>query len=402
MAKVANELDLASVKSKLSSNKKVWDQIFLRFTPDQQKIAKKLLDTTSVNCHIFAGSLAFRVGKSSVKSIAGYPSGFKASFPTTKTAKDMFLTAKYEAKSFSFTKDSFVLAMAFYFLYKSFDRVKTESDKTEQAETEQVASTQSALDKLIKQRNGCHLKVGNSIYQVDAFSQIGGRPKADAYFSYKGKPVVWVSLKKGAFPGNFQQYGGIQDLGIKGTDFNQYPDIVEFAKKVTKIFKTFGLKPDGQGRYDFNNFKKGSNFGGILTDPHTACKVIFGKDFGGTFGENNVNVTIDGDIVFKPVKGKTNVYELDGTFHASVNPKELGKTATSMKFSPNDIYSPVMLLVKSEAQGLNNLGFSNVRFYIWPNNTIASGYATNLNNIVKTIDGGNKILIKQLKQSMVK
>lgn len=402
MAKVANELDLTQVKLKLASNKKIWEQILLRFTPEQEKIAKKLLENTSVNCHIFAGSLAFRIGKSSIKTVGGYASGLKASFANGKTAKDVFLTAKYDAKSFTFTKDNFVIALAFFFLYNDFNRVKTESDKTEQAETEQILTTQTALDKIIKQRGGCHLMIGKSVYQVDGFHQIGGRPKADAYFSFKGKTVVWVSLKKGSFAGNFQQYGGIQDLGIKGTEFQQYPDIVKFVNKVTKVFESFGLKKDGQGRYDFNNFKKGSNFGAILTDPLTACKVIFGKDFGGNFGENNVNITIDGDIVFKPVSGKTNVYEIDGTFHASINPKETGKQVSSMKFDPTDVYSPVMLLVKSEAQGLNNLGFSNVRFYIWPNNSIAGGYAKNLDSIIKTLQGGNKELIKGLRDQMVK
>ena len=94
MAKVANELDLAQVKLKLTSNKKIWEQILLRFTPEQEKIAKKLLENTSVNCHIFAGSLAFRIGKSSIKTVTGYPSGLKASFANGKTAKDIFLTAK--------------------------------------------------------------------------------------------------------------------------------------------------------------------------------------------------------------------------------------------------------------------------------------------------------------------
>lgn len=401
MAKLKNELDIPAVVRKLKSTtiKKEYEKIIFKLSNEQLKIIKTLSSNKSIKCCIFTNSIAFRIGKSSIKTIPGYGSGFKGGIPSGKTSNVVFLD-NISSSNFAINKDKLVLLAAYFFLYNHPDRVITESDKTEAAETEQVNLTQGSLKALIKENGDVKLKIGNNVYQIDEFKQVSGRPKADATFNYKGKPVIFCSLKKGNKPGAFQQYGGIADLGIKDDNLSGYPDIKEFQNKIISIFEAFKLKKNKSGRYDFNDFKKGAYFGYLLKDVNTACKVIFGKDYGSTsFGLNNCNITIDGDIVFNRVsKG---IYELDGTYHKSVNPFEF-KPKKALKFSPTDIYSPVLFVSKSESQGLNNLGFSNVRFYIWPKNGPATAGIEKLNNILDVIKSKNASKILELKKELLK
>jgi hypothetical protein len=401
MAKIANELDLTAVKAKLTTaSKKHWEKIFSKFSQQQKKVIDYLYDTKGVNCHIFAGSITFRIGKGSVKNLAIKPAGFKGGIPSGKTATDIFLKNVYDSNSFdpSSSVDKFIVACAYYFLIHDSKRVFTESDKTEQAEGQQVLATQSALKAIVKDIGEIRLKIGDNTYQVDEFAQYTkGRPKADATFKYKGKDVVWLSLKKGTKPGDFQQYGGPSDLGISGDDFGNYADIEKFANDIQKVCAALGIKKKA-GKYDFWDLAKGSYFGAPLKTPKTAAIVMFGKDFGTTtFGINNCNCAIDGDIVFKKTK-HANVYELTGEYHISVNPYEY-KTPKYSKYSVSDIYSPVLMLVK--ADNVSQIGFGHARFYIWPQNTPAKTGMANLTSALAAIDSKDKNRINALKEKYI-
>ena len=408
MAKQANELDLSVVKRKLSNltAKQNWEKIFNSLTPTHSKYLQVLSTNKSVNCHIFSGSIAFRIGKSSVKSLQDYPTGLKGGIPSGKNCNDVFLNTHYSS-ALNVTKDKFIIVAAHYFILNHFDRVKTESDKTEAAETEQVIKTQDKLKQIIKEFGEIRLKIGDNIYQVDKFDQVSGRPKADAVFSFKGKPVVFLSLKKGSKPANFQQYGGIGDLDIKGADVSQYPVIKSFTESIDKIFEAFDIKKNVTNKYDFNYFEKGAYFGQIVSDPIIGCKVMFGKDFGTNangsqvFGVNNCNATIDGDIIFRNVNKTLNTFELDGEYHISINPYEYKKVKLPV-FNENDIYSPVMFFAKSESQGLNQLGYENVRFNIWPKNEVATRSIMNFKEIMAAINSRDTRKINDLRSKYVK
>ena len=155
MAKFENELDLAAAKRSVTKVKVKLLELFSS-TPDLVKISKALSDSDKVTCYIFSKSVAFRIGKSSVKSIPGFSAGFKTSF-TKGTAKSVYDPFNIPS---NITKESMVILVSAYWLLMHSDRVKAESDATEAVETEQVVQTKVALKKLIKEYGSVQLKVG--------------------------------------------------------------------------------------------------------------------------------------------------------------------------------------------------------------------------------------------------
>jgi hypothetical protein len=404
MAKFDNELDLKKAKTAYmkKDTKMFLDAVFADNKIAQQTIQK--LKTGNATCYIFAKSVAFRVGKGSIKSIPNYATGFKTSFPGTKLAKDIFYSGNVPSLR-PLGKTDLVLFCAMYYLIYHNDKVKSESDSTEAAETEQVVQTQEVLNKIVKEYGSVKLVVGKKTYDVDTFHQVAGRPKADMTFNYKGNPVIFVSHKKGGKPGDFQQYGGFAaDLGISTkAEAARVPEIHKFITEIEEVCVALGLKKDGNGRYDFNALKKGSNFAKLIHDSKVAYTVMFGKDYSsGTLGLNNCSILIDGDIMFKPVKGKgLNVFKLEGSYHTTLNPI-LETTPKPFKSDANDIYSPAMFIMKSEAQGLNQAGFSNVRAVIWPNNAVIKGYSKKFDDLYAAVKSKNKQQLAEFRKELLK
>ena len=165
----------------------------------------------------------------------------------------------------------------------------------------------------------------------------------------------------------------------------------------------FRSKKDANGRYDFNALRKGANFGKLIKDEGVARTVMFGKDYKTNVpGLNNCSILIDGDIVFKPVKGKgLNVFKLEGSYHTEVNPCLLA-TKPTFKADASDIYSPAMFIYKSEAQGLAQGGFSNVRAVIWPNNPVIQSYRKQFDEVYAAVKNKDKKAIDAFRKDLLK
>lgn len=320
----------------------------------------------------FGKSITFRVGASSIKDIKlpginGLTDGFKTKL------KDDFVSDFLQiinSGTTSLNKHKLVvLAAGYYILFKR-NLVSNEADKSIKAELSQIIQTSTELSQLKRSGNAIILKLGKETYKIDEFKKILGTPKADAAFYYQNKPVVYLSLKKGSGPGNFQQYGGwAGDLGIKTRyDVKGKPIFESFVTRVENIFANLGLVPDQNGRFNFNDLKKGSYFGEPVTNSLTEYKVKFGKDYTpySPYGINNVHALIDGDIKFKFVQDH---YTLDGQYHFELNPNL--ETTTITRPTNEEVYKPVLIVYKSESQGLNQGGFSNARAAVWPNNRVA-------------------------------
>ena len=319
----------------------------------------------------FSRSVAFRVGSSSIKDlkasgINGLPSGFKTDFKGEFL--DEFLALLSNPGILNKQK-LVILAAGYYILFRRQD-VISEEGKSTQAESAQIITTASELSQLKGKNESILIKLGKETYEVDEFKKIPGTPKADAAFYYKNKPVIFLSLKKGIGPANFQQYGGwAGDLGIKTRyDVKGKPEFENFVSRLENIFFNLGLVPDSYGRFNFNELKKGSYFGNPVSNEYTGYKVKFGKNYTpvSSFGIDNVHALIDGDIKFKFNSG---FYTLDGQYHFELNPTL--KNTSVENPSEERLYKPILMVYKSEGQGLNQGGFSNARAAVWPNNRVA-------------------------------
>jgi len=393
------KIDIDSIAAALSSKKTVITSLRKKLGELDSALSQIESYRVPVKVVFFGKSVAFRVGSSSIKDIkvegiTGLLTGFKGEF--RGDFLDEFL--KLVSTPGIINKQKLVILSAGYYILFRRNDVLTEIDKSVQAESAQIIQTSSELDQLKRNGESITIKLGKEIYKVDEFKKVPGTPKADAAFYYQNRPVIYLSLKKGAGPANFQQYGGwAGDLGIKTRyDVRGKPIFEDFVSRVENIFNNLGLVPDQNGRFNFNELKKGSYFGNPVTNEYVGYKVKFGKDYSpsSAFGINNVHALIDGDIKFKFEQG---YYTLDGQYHFELNPI---LESTMLKRSQNDeIYKPVLMVYKSEGQGLNQGGFSNARAAIWPNNRVAQSAIDKFNLAEQLIKSKQ---IDKLKETFLK
>lgn len=326
----------------------------------------------------FGKSVAFRVGTNSIKDIklsgiSGLAVGYKTAF---KVGFIEDLTQILTSGTTTMDKHKLVLLSAAYYVLFKRDSVIIGEGESTKAESTQIIQAATELSRLKNSNDYILIKMGKKTYKVDEFKKIYGTPKADAAFYYKNNPVIYLSLKKGSGPVNFQQYGGwAGDLNIKTRyDAKTEPVVEGFVSRVENIFSHLGLVPDQNGRFNFNMLKTGSYFGKPVDNQDVEYKVKFGKDYSRytPFGINNVHALIDGDIRFEYSNG---VYTIGGKYHIELNPV---LDSSSVNINENKSYKPVLLLSKSEKQGLNQGGFSNARASIWPNNSVAQTATKNL------------------------
>ena len=402
MAKFENDLDLTKAHKEAVKVKNALTKLVNGSKPLRSSI-DKLLTNNKVLCYIFSKSIAFRIGRSSIKNIPNYSAGFKTAFPGNGLAKKYYFPIKVPTNpKTNLNKYDIVYYASVYFLIYYFNRVKSESDKTEAVESEQVVKVQNDLKKLIKEYGSVRLKVGDELYDVTDFKQVSGRPKADMVFTNKGNNVIFVSHKKGGAPAAFQQYGGFAaDLQIKDKgDASKYPQVYKFIEDIEMVCKGLGVSKDATGRYDLNDLRKGTNFARIITNEHVAHTVMFGKDFkSNKVGLDNCSILIDGDIIFKPIR--TNTFELKGSYHTYVNPV-LKKRKVPYQSNSSNVYTPAMFLLKSEQQGLRQAGFANARAVIWPNNKIIQGYRKQFDDMYNAVKSKNNNKIKSIKEEYLK
>jgi len=331
--------------------------------------------TSNPKVYIFSKSIAYRIGKGSIKSISGFKDGFKHSF---KNSNDEIFNPELFKSSSKLGK---VVRFALLIALKYPSSILTEEDKSEKQETEETIRTISSIKKLLDNLGKDHIliRLGRSDYKIDGFRQIDGRPKADMAFTYKGEDQIYVSHKLGRGPGDFQQYGGLSsDLGYlknkRESQFVKEPSrsyIKQFLENIDLILeKVYNLKPDSKGMFDLKKTPRGTNFAQVIENDTVAGLVMFGKNYGSKdLGLDNVHILIDGNIEFKLIE--SGVYKLDGTYHSMINPTVIGSNDKFPKKAP---YQPMLFVMRSESQGLKQGGFLNARAVIWPRNKVVEKY----------------------------
>jgi len=373
-AKFSNTLDVSSVYNFAKKNK---EELEKNVPSEVQEALEhyEINQSRNPKVYIFAKSIAYRIGRSSVKSISGFASGFKASF--SKSNEDILSSKTFQANS----KLGKVVRFALLLCLKYPNAVTTEEDSAEKQESEETIRTQKSIENLLAEIEEDYITVllGSQQFNVDGFRQIEGRPKADMAFTFKGNDVIFVSHKLGSKPANFQQYGGFTtDLGYeknqrssKVVSGSSSTYILKFLENIDLILdKVYGIKPDNRGIYDFGKTPRGTNFALPITDNDLAGLVMFGKNYRSSkFGLDNVHIMIDGNIVLNKIEH--GVYSLDGSFHSMINPNVIG---SNDKFPTNPPYQPMLFVMRSAAQQLKQGGFYNARAVIWPRNTITENY----------------------------
>ena len=123
-------------------------------------------------------------------------------------------------------------------------------------------------------------------------------PKADFnMIDSNGNPVVFISHKKashkGASPYDFIRWGGF-------SEYDKDTEVELFVEKLQEYLTANNL----------TSMPNASNFMKEINSDELAKKIIYGRDFGGPFGIDNVTIAIQGTVQLEP-KGN-GVYNLSG------------------------------------------------------------------------------------------
>lgn len=160
------------------------------------------------------------------------------------------------------------------------------------------------------------LKVGRTTYQVGLCESTPGTPKCDFHFvSQFGGYVGHVSHKAGLGPRGFQQWSGTSQR-VEPTIYG-HPETQAFIETLQNMFPN-GMPP-------------ATTVGRRIQDETLKKLAVYGKDFGGVPGENNVDVTMQGIL---NIQNRGTYYELTSTGHKLNNGDRISGT-----------YEPIFLAV---------------------------------------------------------
>jgi len=201
-------------------------------------------------------------------------------------------------------------------------------------EDAEITSINNQLDKLRSELTSptIPLVFRNKVYQVYDLASTPGTPKSDFHFrDMDGRDVLWVSHKAGRSPKDFQQWSGMTEAVIKA-----HPEVNRFIKKVQDLF------PKAMPR--------ATTVARAIKDPRLMNHSVYGINYGGSYGINNVNWCIQGAAQIVPTKGG---YTLQGSTMTHENGENI-----------YDGYAPtLMAMYKGDRDNFNVKG---ARFAIQP------------------------------------
>jgi hypothetical protein len=124
------------------------------------------------------------------------------------------------------------------------------------------------------------IKINGRVVRVVYAGQPKGTPKADFFLTNeKGEQVAWISHKDGSSAKDFQQWGGITELSKK------YPNHPEIESFVEAVRNDSGGAMDGKKSYARD-----------IKDQKLIRAAVYGVDYGGAPGLQNVDVLLQGQI----------------------------------------------------------------------------------------------------------
>jgi len=153
-----------------------------------------------------------------------------------------------------------------------------------------TAKEDKELESLIKQINEAkvasghgfiNIVVNGKIFEIAGAESTPGTPKSDFHLLDKdGNEAVWISHKDGKTAKDFQQWGGMTEKKIK-----PQKEIQQFAKDVNIKF------PKG--------IPKKTTVARTIKDKKLQNMSVYGVDYGGKTGRQNVSVLLQGPVKLK-------------------------------------------------------------------------------------------------------
>lgn len=145
------------------------------------------------------------------------------------------------------------------------------------------------------------IEIGNKTYDVLELQKTPGIPKSDFHFidSMK-KEIVWISHKDGKRAFDFQQYSGISEREIH--DEKEVKDFIETVKQ--KFPKGIDRSTTVARKIENRKIK---------------MRAIYGVDYGGAFGKQNVTLLAQGDL---KLEKSGNTFKIDA-FRVHLNGTDL-------------------------------------------------------------------------------
>lgn len=154
------------------------------------------------------------------------------------------------------------------------------------AEDRSLIQLRKNIDEAIKENEGpISIQLKNTIVQniVDV-EKTKGTPKSDfQLIDADGKPVVWISHKDGKTPRDFQQWGGISQK--KEPKIFNHKETQKFIDDLKREF------PEG--------LPKATTVYRHIKDHMLKMISVYGNEFGGKLGEQNVSILLQGPIQLK-------------------------------------------------------------------------------------------------------
>jgi len=145
-------------------------------------------------------------------------------------------------------------------------------------ETKALETLQQKITELKGNKPYILIDVGGEVVKATGVVNVNGTPKSDFNLvDANNQPVAYISHKDGspATPKKFGQWAGV-------SAFANHPEVKSFVRRFLSKYPN-GM-PSGATALSYP-----------IKDPDLQKKAVYGKDFGGPFGINNVNVVIQGD-----------------------------------------------------------------------------------------------------------
>jgi len=161
-------------------------------------------------------------------------------------------------------------------------------------------------------------KVSNRIH--------GREAKSDFVFKNSlGRGVLYISHKDGSGPDAFGQYGGVSTVAGNIQDAAKIYNHPEVQQYLNKLYRLYDDSITGVNKIKNNPFNQNGKLTtavfSLIKDPSLVNMSVYGPDYGGDYGPDNVHLIGQGQFIFNPlINDEGDIYfRLSFSGHQSLN-----------------------------------------------------------------------------------